>query len=66
MVAEHMGAEHGVGSRACAVAVICFALAVTGALVTPAAAVPPPSAALNSTDAILKWINGASATSSPA
>jgi len=33
------------------------ALAVIVALIAPAAAAPPPGRALNSTDAILKWVN---------
>ena len=38
-------------------AVLFAALALVVALIAPAAAVPPSSAAFNSTDAILKWIN---------
>ena len=33
------------------------ALAFVVMPIAPAAALPPPNAALNSTDAILKWIN---------
>jgi hypothetical protein len=53
-----MTAGHKLAGRLrLAAAAVFAALALAGALTTPAAAVPPPSTALNSTAAILKWIN---------
>jgi len=54
-----LGRREGTGAsrRGAAVGLLAF-LALMTALVTPAAAaVPRPSAALNSTDAMLRWIN---------
>jgi len=54
MVARHRLA----GRLRRAAAVVFAALAVAGILTTtPAAAVPPPRSPLNSTEALLKWIN---------
>src|SRR5271156_5755728 len=53
MVARPSAAEHSCRAAVAVLAAIAF-------LVMPiarAAALPPPNAALNSTDAILKWIN---------
>jgi hypothetical protein len=56
LFAGNLLARAGAVSRGAAIGLfVFFAHAIS--LVAPAAAVPPPTAALNSTDAMLNWIN---------
>ena len=60
-----LAAGHWAGALRRATAALVSVLAVAIVLAAPAVAVPPPSAALNSTDAILKWINAYRAKPEP-
>jgi len=51
-------ASDRIGARLRPAAVVIVALGFLIAALAPAEAVPPSASALNSNDAILKWING--------
>jgi hypothetical protein len=57
MVADHRVAARVRQAAVAAVAAVTLAMALAIGMAGPAAAVPPRSATLNSTEAILKWIN---------
>ena len=63
--AGDLAAADWAGALRRATAALVAVLAVAIVLVAPAVAVPRPSAALNSTDAILKWINAYRAKPEP-